>query len=135
MNWNIFRLKYDKREEWGFEQMSYLLFCAEHNNRIGLFRYKNQTGIETEPLYKDGKILGFQSKYYTTSISANKSDIIDSINKAKAKNENLNELYFYINQEFSESTTGNQKKLEKPCARDPRSPVPLTLAVQKSLTL
>lgn len=110
MNWNIFRLKYDKREEWAFEQMSYLLFCAEHNNRIGLFRYKNQTGIETEPLYKDGKILGFQSKYYTTSISVNKSDIIDSINKAKAKNENLNELYFYINQEFSESTTGNQKK-------------------------
>lgn len=110
MNWNIFRLKYDKREVWAFEQMSYLLFCAEHNNRIGLFRYKNQTGIETEPLYKDGKILGFQSKYYTTSISVNKSDIIDSINKAKAKNENLNELYFYINQEFSESTTGNQKK-------------------------
>ena len=110
MNWNIFRFKYDKREEWAFEQMSYLLFCAEHNNRIGLFRYKNQTGIETEPLYKDGKTLGFQSKFYTTSISANKSDIIDSINKAKAKNENLDKLYFYINQEFSESTTGNQKK-------------------------
>ena len=28
-----------------------------------------------------------------------------------------------------------QMKLEKPCARDPRSPVPLTLAVQNSLTL
>ena len=110
MNWNIFRLKYDKREEWAFEQMSYLLFCSEHNNRIGLFRYKNQTGIETEPLYKDGKTIGFQSKFYTTSISANRSDIIDSINKAKATNENLDELYFYINQEFSESTTGNQKK-------------------------
>ena len=26
-------------------------------------------------------------------------------------------------------------ELEKPCARDPRSPVPLTLAVQNSLTL
>jgi hypothetical protein len=25
--------------------------------------------------------------------------------------------------------------VEKPCARDPRSPVPLTLAVQNSLTL
>lgn len=25
--------------------------------------------------------------------------------------------------------------MEKPCARDPRSPVPLTLAVQNSLTL
>lgn len=112
MNWNVFRLKYDKREERAFEQMSYLLFCAEHNNRIGLFRYKNQTGIETEPLHKDGKTLGFQSKYYTNSIAANKGDIIDSINKAKAKNENIEELYFYINQEFSESTTRNQKKLK-----------------------
>ena len=26
-------------------------------------------------------------------------------------------------------------RVEKPCARDPRSPVPLTLAVQNSLTL
>lgn len=110
MNWNIFRLKYDEREERAFEQMSYLLFCAEHNNRIGLFRYKNQTGIETEPLHKNGKTLGFQSKYYTNSIASNKSDIIDSINKAKAKNENLDELYFYINLEFSESTKANQKK-------------------------
>ena len=27
------------------------------------------------------------------------------------------------------------ERVEKPCARDPRSPVPLTLAVQNSLTL
>jgi len=110
MNWKVFGLKYDKREEWAFEQMSYLLFCAEHNSRIGLFRYKNQAGIETEPLVKGGKTLGFQSKYYTTSIATNKGDIIDSIKKAKAKNENLDELYFYINQECSESTAKNQKK-------------------------
>ncbi len=110
MNWKVFGLKYDKREEWAFEQMSYLLFCAEHNRRIGLFRYKNQAGIETEPLVKGDKILGFQSKYYTTSIATNKGDIIDSIEKAKEKNKRLDELYFYINQEFSESTAKNQKK-------------------------
>ncbi len=110
MNWKAFELKYDERETWAFEQMSYLLFCAEHNCRIGLFRYKNQAGIETEPLVKDGKTLGFQSKYYTTSISSNKNDIIDSIKKAKIKNANLDELYFYINQEYSESTTINNKK-------------------------
>lgn len=110
MNWKVFGLKYDKREEWAFEQMSYLLFCAEHNNRIGLFRYKNQAGIETEPLVKGDKTLGFQSKYYTTSVATNKVDIIDSITKAKRKNNELDELYFYINQEFSESTAKNQKK-------------------------
>lgn len=110
MNWKIFDLKYDKQETWAFEQMSYLLFCAELNNRIGLFRYKNQTGIETEPFEKDGKLYGFQAKYYTTSISGNKDDIIDSIKKAKSKNKHLDELLLYINQELSESTTKSKKK-------------------------
>jgi len=110
MNWKVFGLKYDKREQWAFEQMSYLLFCAEFNNRIGLFRYKNQTGIETEPIKKDGAFYGFQAKYYTTSISDNKDDIIDSIKKAKSKNSQLNELFLYVNQELSESSTKSKKK-------------------------
>ncbi|MBI3234205.1 MAG: ATP-binding protein, partial [Bacteroidetes bacterium] len=110
MNWKIFDIKYNERETWAFEQMSYLLFCAEFNNRIGLFRYKNQTGIETEPIQKNGKYYGFQSKYYTTSIADNKNDIIDSIQKAKSKNKQLNELFLYINQELSESTTKSKKK-------------------------
>ena len=98
MNWKIFEIKFDKKETWAFEQLSYLLFCEEFNNRIGLFRYKNQTGIETEPIEKGGKYYAFQSKYYTNSISNNKRDIIDSIKKAKSKNNQLNELYLYINQ-------------------------------------
>ncbi len=110
MNWKIFGVKHDKQEAWAFEQMSYLLFCAEFNNRIGLFRYKNQTGIETEPIDKDGKYYGFQSKFYTTSIAANKGDIIDSIKKAKSNNTQLDELLFYINQELSESTKKSKKK-------------------------
>jgi len=110
MNWKTFDLKYDKHEQWAFEQMSYLLFCAEFNNRIGLFRYKNQAGIETEPIEKDGIFYGFQAKYYTTSIFENKCDIIDSIRKAKTKNSQLNIIYFYINQELSESTKIDTKK-------------------------
>lgn len=110
MNWKIFGLKYDKQETSAFEQMSYLLFCTEFSNRIGLFRYKNQTGIETEPIEKDGKFYGFQSKYYTTSVTDNKDDIIDSIKKAKSKNKQLNELFLYINQELSESTIKSKKK-------------------------
>lgn len=110
MNWQVFSLKYDNQETSAFEKMSYLLFCAEFNNEVGLFRYKNQTGIETEPFEKDGIFYGFQSKYYTTSISANKDDIVDSIKKAKANNSQLNELLFYINQELSESSTKDKKK-------------------------
>lgn len=110
MNWNIFDLKYDKREQWAFEEMSYLLFCAELNNRIGLFRYKNQTGIETEPLEKEGKIYGFQAKYYTVPISGKKSELIVSIKKAKRENPNLDTILFYLNKEFSESKKKEQKK-------------------------
>ncbi|MDO7136046.1 AVAST type 4 anti-phage nuclease Avs4 [Algibacter lectus] len=110
MNWNVFGLKYDNREEWAFEQMSYLLFCAELGNRIGLFRYKNQTGIETEPLEKDGEYFGFQAKYYTVPLAGKKSEIISSIKKAKRENPKLNKILFYLNKEFSESTKKGQKK-------------------------
>lgn len=110
MNWKVLNLKYDKRETWAFEHMSYLLFCLEFHNRIGLFRYKNQTGIETVPIEKEGKFYGFQSKYYTTSIADNKDDIIDSIKKAKSKNKQLDELFIYINLELSESTSKDKKK-------------------------
>jgi tRNA A37 threonylcarbamoyladenosine biosynthesis protein TsaE len=103
-------LRYDKQEQWAFEQMSYLLFCAEFDNRIGLFRYKNQTGIETEPIEKDGIHYGFQAKHYTTLISKNKDDIIDSIQKAKTKNNQLNVVYLYLNQELSESSKTDKKK-------------------------
>lgn len=110
VNWKNFDLKYDKCEQWAFEQMSYLLFCAEFDNRIGLFRYKNQTGLETEPIEKNGIFYGFQSKYYTTSISKNKDDIIDSIQKAKTKDNHLNVIYLYLNQELSESSKKGQKQ-------------------------
>ncbi len=110
MNWKAFEVKNEHKEAWAFEQMSYLLFCSELNNHIGLFRYKNQAGVETEPIEKDGKYYGFQSKFYTDTISKKKKDLIDSIRKSKAKNPQLNEIYFYINQEFSESSSKNSKK-------------------------
>lgn len=108
LNWKIFGVKYDKQEQWAFEQLSYLLFCAEFGNRIGLFRYKNQTGIEAEPIEKNGRHYGFQAKYFSSSIS--KDDIIASIKKAKRENPLLNEIYLYTNQELSESSTQGQKK-------------------------
>jgi len=110
INWKAFEAKYENREQWAFEQMSYFLFCIEINNITGVFRYTNQTGIETEPVEKEGIFYGFQSKYYTTSISQNKNDIIDSIKKAKLKNKPLNVIYFYLNKELSESNKKDKKK-------------------------
>ena len=110
MNWKVFDAKYDKCEQWAFEQLSYLLFCAEFGDNIGVFRYKNQTGIETEPIEKNGVYYGFQAKYYTTTISQNKGDIIGSIQKAKKKNSKLNVIYLYLNKELSENSSKNGKK-------------------------
>lgn len=110
VNWKVFELRYNQQEQWAFENMSYLLFCSELENKIGCFRFKNQAGIETEPIIKDGLAYGFQAKYYTTPISQNKGDIIDAIHKAKNKNPQLNKILFYINQEFSESSKSKKKK-------------------------
>ncbi len=110
VDWSAFINKNKDREPKAFESLSYLLFCSEFNNRIGLFRYKNQTGIETEPLFVNGLWYGFQSKYYDKSIRENKQDIIDSIKKAKRENTQLNRFYIYVNQELSESSYKGQKK-------------------------
>lgn len=111
INWSSFSVKYNAREQWAFENMSYFLFCAvEMDSCIGAFSYKDQIGIEAEPIEKNGVCCGFQAKYYTTPISKNKSDIIDSICKAKNKNPQLNKIYLYTNQRFKESTEPNQKK-------------------------
>lgn len=110
INWSIFSVKYNQREQKAFEDLSYLLFCAEFDNRIGLFRYKNQTGLETEPIVKDRIVYGFQAKYYTTPISKNKDDIIDSLQKAKSKNTELKKILLYTNQELSESTKQKRKR-------------------------
>ena len=109
-NWNIFKAKFNGKEQKAFETLCYLLFCNEFGQNTGIFRYKNQAGIETEPIEQKGKLIGFQAKFYETKISNNLQDIKDSIAKAKDKNPNLNKLLFYINQEFSESNKKQQKE-------------------------
>lgn len=109
INWSAFSIKNPNQEE-AFEQMAYLLFCAEFDNHIGLFRYKNQTGIETEPLEKDGILYGFSAKFYEVKLNERKSEIIENITKAKRKNPDLKVLYFYTNQELSESSKIHIKK-------------------------
>lgn len=111
INWNIFKSKFNGKETSTFESLAYQLFCSEYENNIGVFRFKNQTGIETEPINYKGKYIGFQAKFYDTKISDNKEDIIESIEKAKRENSKLNTILFYLNKEFSESS---KKKVKNP---------------------
>ncbi len=110
INWSAFKAKFDGKEQKSFERLSYLLFCDEFNKPLGLFRYKNQAGIETEPVEVDGKNIGFQAKFYETSLASNKAEIIDALKKAKDKNSELNKVIFYTNQEFAESSKKNKKE-------------------------
>lgn len=102
LNWNAFKTKFDGKEQSAFESLCYLLFCDEFNKPTGLFRYKNQIGIETEPIEVDGVWIGFQVKYYATPLASNKKDIIDALSKAKKANPKLDQVIVYTNQEFSE---------------------------------
>jgi len=102
INWSSFKAKFDGKEQKAFESLAYFLFCNEHNIKIGIFRFKNQTGIETEPIRAGKNIVGFQAKYYETPLSSKKSDIIDSIKKAKNKNPELTKIFIYLNKEFGE---------------------------------
>jgi hypothetical protein len=108
VNWNNFKAKFYGKEPKAFEHLCYLLFCREFNQRAGIFRYKNQAGIETEPINFNGELIGFQSKFFEAKI--NQQDIKESIEKAKDKNPDLNKIYFYINQEFSESSVKGRKE-------------------------
>jgi hypothetical protein len=112
INCNNFRAKFNGKEQKSFEWLCYLLFCSEFNINTGLFRYKNQVGIETDPIEYQDQCIGFQAKFYETKIRDNKNDIKSSIAKAKTKNKNLTKILFYINQEFSESSKKDEKDPE-----------------------
>lgn len=110
LNWNIFKTKFHQHEQTVFESLAYMLFCYEYGITQGVFRFKNQTGIETEPIDHNGVSTGFQAKFYETKLSVNKADIIDSLKKAKQKNPGLKKILIYTNQEISESSLKSKKK-------------------------
>lgn len=109
INWHTFKSKFYQRETTVFENLSYQLFCFEHKQPYGIFRFKNQTGIEVEPIQIDDNIIGFQSKYYDAKLAEKKEDLLKSLRNAKSKNPELTALYIYVNKEFSESSNKNVK--------------------------
>jgi len=106
LDWNHFRIRNPNSRE-AFENLCYHLFCRKFQITEGLFRYKNQSGIETEPIKSGKEVIGFQSKFFDYSID--KNQIIESLKKAKGKNPKLNKVVLYINQEFSESSKKSKK--------------------------
>src|SRR4051794_26776188 len=98
-NWNNFRAKFSNAEESAFERFCYLLFCKEFVKNSGISRFHNQAGIETNPIEKDGQIIGWQAKFYTTPLSGHKKDFLESIDTAQTRHVGINKLIFYTNQD------------------------------------
>jgi ATPase subunit of ABC transporter with duplicated ATPase domains len=109
INWNNFRAKFFGKEEKSFETLCYLLFCSEFNEDKGIFRYKNQTGSETDPIERDDNVIAWQAKFLESSISSKKKELMEAITATKRKNPSVNKILFYLNREFSESRSKDKK--------------------------
>ncbi len=109
VNWQNFKTKFNNQEQTAFERLCYLLFCKEHGKDTGIFRFKNQAGIETNPIEKDGQVIGWQAKFYDTRLSEHKDDFIQSIDTTRTRYPTVNKIIFYTNQEF-----GQDKKKTDP---------------------
>ncbi|MEX2410281.1 MAG: AVAST type 4 anti-phage nuclease Avs4 [Candidatus Paceibacterota bacterium] len=105
-NWNYFENKFSGDEQDAFEWFSYLLFCIEFEQSLGVHGYTNHAGIETDPIETENEVVAFQSKFYGSSSSIKKGDLIDALEKAKANHPNLTKVIFYMNVNFGQRKGG-----------------------------
>lgn len=112
-NWNNFKAKFNENPQSNFEWFCYLLFCIEYNKKTGIFRYKNQSGIETNPIKIDKKVIGWQAKFYENTLSSYKAELIGTLEKSKRDYTDINTLVFYTNQEWGQGKKDNDPKQKK----------------------
>nr|WP_308743372.1 AVAST type 4 anti-phage nuclease Avs4 [uncultured Anaerocolumna sp.] len=110
VEWNKFKAKFSDNPQKNFEWFCYLLFCKEFNKPIGITRYINQSGIETLPIVKEDEVIGWQAKFYETSLSAHKEDLIATINKSKRDYPNITKIIFFTNSEWGQGKKQNDPK-------------------------
>ena len=101
-NWDQFKSKFNGNSTWYFEYFCYLLFCLEYDKPQGVFRYKNQSGIEWNPIEVDGKTIVAQCKFYDTSLGSHKDEIIEMLNTIQKNYTTPCELKFYTNQDWGQ---------------------------------
>ncbi|PEF73157.1 ATPase [Bacillus pseudomycoides] len=109
-DWNVFKAKFSENPQNNFEWLCYLLFCEEFEKTIGIFRYKNQSGIETNPVNVDKEVIGWQAKFYESTLSEHKSELISTLMKSKRDYSDLTKIIFYTNQEWGQSHKKNDSQ-------------------------
>jgi len=110
-NWANFKAKFNGKEQATFQWFCYLLFCEEYKQPLGISRYENHAGIETDPINIDQDVIGWQAKFYDTRLSEHTNEFISAIDTAKTRHPNLTKLIFYTNRDFGQ----HSKKTEPTC--------------------
>lgn len=108
-NWDIFKAKFSDNPQLYFEWFCYILFCREYKKETGIFRYKNQSAIENEPITYDGEIIGWQAKFYDVRLSSRKKELIKTVEKSARDYPKMSKLIFYTNQEWAQSHANKDK--------------------------
>ena len=118
-NWGIFKAKFSENPQNNFEWFCYLLFCKEFNQPRGIFRYVNQSGMETNPIKVGSECIAWEAKFYEDKLSNHKDEFIKKLEDAKNKNPEITKMYFYTPIDWTESskkterTTKLQADIEK----------------------
>ncbi|WP_294744948.1 AVAST type 4 anti-phage nuclease Avs4 [uncultured Exiguobacterium sp.] len=116
-DWKVFEAKFSENPQDNFEWLCYILFCLEFKKETGIFRYKNQSGIETNPISINEDVIGWQSKFYDTTLSPHKKELIETLEKSKRDYPEINKIIFYTNQEWGQSHTSDKPEQNDPQAK------------------
>lgn len=104
IDWKAFGQRFSGSENTAFEWLCYLLFCKKYDIKGGILRYFNNPGIETTPIEHEGEVIGWQAKFYRSSLSDHASAIINTLEQAKRSFPKLSKLIFFCNQDFGFTT-------------------------------
>lgn len=110
INWGNFNAKFNGKEQESFEWLCYLLFCYEIKKEIGISRYLNQAGIETDPVEFNGEVIGWQAKYYSNTLSEHSKDFKKSIYTTSVHHPDVTKIIFFTNKDFTQGKKANDPK-------------------------
>lgn len=115
-NWDTFSSKFSTDKESTFEWFTYLLFCREFNLPKGWFGFKNQSGIEKNPIEHEGHVIGFQAKFYSSPLADHKDDFLQMLEKSNRDYPSLTKILIYTNQLWGQAYNKKEEKMTSPKA-------------------
>lgn len=108
-NWDTFKYKFSENRQKNFEWLCYLLFCRKYGREEGIFSYFNQSAIETEPIEHQQQIIGWQAKFYDTTLSQRERELTETVKKVHENYPKLTKLVIYTNSKWAQ-TKGQKPK-------------------------